>query len=145
AAEGNGNSFSAYLASEGGAVRIETINVFASSYQGGVRVAVGDVTGDGVDDIIAGGGNGTGGKVVVYDGLTFEPLPGVLGGFSALGRTYRGGVYVAAGDINSDGFYDVIVGAAAGSSNQVRIYSGADGSLLNAFRAFPAGSGGVRV
>jgi len=143
--EGSGNSVSVYTTSPTGATLVQTIDVFPAKYKGGVRVAVGDVNGDGIDDIIAGGGSGSKAVVRVYDGSTLLPLGGVLGGFSAYGLSYRGGVFVASADVNGDGFDDVIVTPSAGSSNQVRIFSGADGTLLNSFRAFGAGSGGVRV
>ncbi|MEQ1858731.1 MAG: FG-GAP-like repeat-containing protein [Chthoniobacteraceae bacterium] len=143
--EGSGNKLRVFTASASGAVLIQTIEAFTVGFKGGVRVAVGDVTGDGVDDFIAGAGLGGRAKVRVFDGLTFAPVPGVLGEFSAFGTSYRGGVFVATGDVNGDGFSDVIVTPSAGSSNRVNIFSGADGSLLNSFRAFGKGTGGVRV
>ena len=144
--QGNGNSLAVFTATPTGATELHTItDIFGTNYRGGVRVAVGDVTGDGVDDIIAGAGLGGRAKVRVFDGATFEPVDTALGDLSAFGRTYRGGVFVAAGDVDGDGRADVIVTPSAGSSNQVRIFSGADGSLLNSFRAFGKGVGGVRV
>ncbi len=143
--EGSGNGFSVFTATATGATLVQAVDVFSAGYKGGVRVATGDVTGDGVDDFIAGGGLGSRAKVRVFDGVTFAPVAGVLGDLSAFGKTYRGGVFVAAGDVNGDGFADVIVTPSAGSSNQVRIFSGADGSLINNFRAFGKGTGGVRV
>jgi hypothetical protein len=122
-----------------------SFEAFEPGYRGGVRVATGDVTGDGVNDIIAGGGVASGARVRVFDGVTLEPLSGVLGDFDAFGRFYRGGVYVAAGDVNGDGRAEVIVSPSAGGSGQVRIFSGADGAQLSGFTAFGKGSGGVRV
>jgi hypothetical protein len=144
--QGNGNSLSVFTTTATGATETHTItDIFAPNYRGGVRVAVGDVTGDGVDDIIAGAGLGGRAKVRVFDGVTFEPVAGVLGDLSAFSTSYRGGVFVAAGDVDGDGRADVVVTPSAGSTNQVRIFSGADGSLLNSFRAFGKGAGGVRV
>jgi len=145
-AEGSGNQVSVYTTTPTGATLVQTFTAFDPKFKGGVRVAVGDVNGDGVDDVIAGAGLGGRAKVRVFDGANnFEPMAGVLGEFSAYGRTYRGGVFVAAGDVDGDGKDDVIVTPSAGSSNRVNIFSGDDGSLLNSFRAFGKGTGGVRV
>jgi hypothetical protein len=122
-----------------------SFEAFEPGYRGGVRVATGDVNGDGINDIIAGGGTASGGRVRVFDGASFEPLSGVLGDFDAFGRFYRGGVFVAAGDVDGDGRAEVIVSPSAGSSGEVRVFSGVDGSQLSRFTAFGKGSGGVRV
>jgi hypothetical protein len=74
-----------------------------------------------------------------------DPLTGPLGDFKAYGDFYRGGIFVAAGDVNGDGLADIIVAPSAGSHNEVRIFSGADGSMLSSFQALGRGSGGVRV
>ena len=121
-----------------------SFEAFEPEFRGGVRVATGDVNGDGVNDIIAGAGLAGGGRVRVFDGVTHEPLPGV-GDFNAFGRFYRGGVYVAAGDVNGDGLADIIVSPSAGGSGQVRVFNGADGAELSRFTVFGKGSGGVRV
>jgi hypothetical protein len=53
---------------------------------------------------------------------------------------------VAVGDVNNDGFADVITGAGPGGGPQVNVYNGIDGSLNSAFFAFPVGfTGGVFV
>jgi len=120
--------------------------VFDPAFRGGVRVAIGDVTGDGIPDIVAGAGPGGGPQVRVFDGRTYQPLGGALGSFFGLDSGFSGGVYVAVGDANGDGHGDVIVGADAGGGPQVAIYSGKDGTLLQSYYALPWNfTGGARV
>jgi hypothetical protein len=69
---------------ETGQVRFEFL-AFKASFRGGVRVAVGDVNGDGQDDVIAASGPGSVPAVKVFDGTTgnlltrFSPVAGVPG------------------------------------------------------------------
>jgi ELWxxDGT repeat protein len=111
-------------------------------FSGGVRVAVGDVTGDGVDDIVTAPGPGGGPHVKVYDGATGQ----VARQFYAYDPRFTAGVFVAVGDVNQDGFADIITGAGAGGGPHVRVFSGKDGSLLTQFYAYdPRFAGGVTV
>jgi hypothetical protein len=71
-------------------------NFFAydSQFFGGVRVAAGDVTGDGVSDIITGPGPGGGSHVRFFDGLTGLPVTNPPASYFAFPGDTRG-VYVA--------------------------------------------------
>ena len=115
-------------------------------FRGGVRVASGDVNGDGVPDIITGAGAGAGPHVRVFDGTTGNLIGGPLSSFYAFAPGYIGGITVAAGDVNGDGRADVIVGAASGAGPHVKVFSGADGSVLKSFWAYDPGYlGGITV
>jgi len=111
-------------------------------YNGAIRVAVGDVNGDGVLDTIVGAGpSAPGGHVKVFDGKTGNLLQSF---FSFQG--YTGGVFVASGDVNNDGADDILVGADAGApGGHVKVFDGKTGNLLQSFFAFPGFTGGVRV
>jgi hypothetical protein len=64
---------------------------YATAFMGGVRVAAGDVNGDGRADVITGAGPGGGPHVRVFDGATGAGI----GSFFAYPGTFTGGVYVA--------------------------------------------------
>jgi hypothetical protein len=126
-----------------GSVRFDFF-AFNPAFSGGVRVAVGDVNGDGFPDIIVGAGPGAGPQINVYDGVTGN----LLFGFFAYNPGFQGGVYVAAGDVNGDGHADIIAGADAGGGPNVTVFSGADNAQTQLMNFFPynvAFTGGVRV
>lgn len=111
-------------------------------FVGGVTVATGDVTGDGVDDIVVGAGPGAaGGHVKVFDGNTFAEVASF---FAFPG--FLGGVNVAVGDVTGDGRGDVVVGSGAGAPNgHVKVFSGAGFGEVASFFAYAGFGGGVNV
>jgi serralysin len=90
----------------------------------GVRVAVGDVNGDGKADIITAPMTGTN-PVHIYDGATFKLLRSItpFGSFS-------GGLFVAAGDLDGDGKAEVIVSQDGIANAKVRIFNGNTGAQI---------------
>ena len=108
---------------------------FEPNFLGGVRPAVGDVTGDGVPDLVVGAGPGGASHVRVFDGASGVQADGPLGSFVAFEASFTGGVTVAAADVNRDGYADVIVAAGSGGGPRVRVLSGADGAVLADFFA----------
>ena len=115
---------------------------YDKGFTGGVRVATGDVNGDGVDDIITAAGAGGGPHIEVFDGKTGN----LINSFFAYDPSFTGGVYLATGDVNGDGFADIITAAGAGGGPHVEVWSGKDGSLLQSFFAYdPNFTGGVSV
>ncbi|MEZ5402811.1 MAG: VCBS repeat-containing protein [Bryobacteraceae bacterium] len=116
------------------------------AFQGGVRVAVGDVNNDGFDDIVTGAGPGGTPHVKVFSGDSMSGSPPVMQSFFAFDPGFSGGVYVAAGDVNGDDVFDIIVGAGAGGVPQVRVFDGANLGILYDFAAYDPGfTGGVFV
>jgi hypothetical protein len=107
----------------------------------GVRVAAGDVNGDGVADIITSLGDGFQPHVKVFDGTNLDPLAS----FFAYGLGYTGGVYVASGDVNGDGNADVITGAGIGGSTHVKVFNGTGPDTLYSFFAYDGVNLEVRV
>lgn len=131
-----------------------TLSPYGTSFTGGVRVATGDLNGDGVPDIITapGASTGTGAApgIRVFDGVTGQPFSGILGtGIQPFASTYRGGINVAVGDLNRDGRLDILAGADANpgtSQPWFRSYNGINGVQFAGWRgAFTPFTGGVRV
>ena len=117
-----------------------TINAFDPSFTGGVNVAVGDVTGDGTPDVVAGAGAGGGPTVEVFDGTTGALLKTLTAGDASS----RAGVSVATADVTGDGKAEIVVGSILNGTPVVQVLSYADGSVLNSFSVFP-GAASVSV
>jgi hypothetical protein len=78
--------------------------------------------------------------------------PVTIASFFAFEPQFMGGVNVASGDINGDGYADVIIGAGATGGPRVKVYSGAPGYAINTivpamdfFAYDPSFTGGVTV
>lgn len=126
------------------ATGIEKFRQFAyeSTFIGGVRVATGDVNGDGIEDIVTSTGPGGGPRVRVFSGDDGRALLDTF----VFESTFRGGVFVATGDVNGDGRADIIVGAETGGGPRYRAIDGVSGNeLLNGFAFDQNQRGGLRV
>ncbi len=115
---------------------------YAPSFTGGVHVAMADVNGDGVLDIITGAGAGGGPHVKVFDGATGA----VIASFYAYTPSFTGGVNVAGADLTGGGKADVITGAGPGGGPHVKAFDIATGAVLASYYAYtPTFTGGVAV
>jgi hypothetical protein len=137
---GGGHHQGSWIAVLGPDGQVQTrLTPFGPNFHGSIRVTTGDVTGDGVPDIIAATGPGSPGAVVVYSGSTLQPIAQ----FAPAGPNYRGGLSVAAADLDGNGIDEIIVGQSRGVGI-VRVF-GQDGSLISSFQAFRKARGGVSV
>ncbi len=114
-----------------GAVRSQVVPF--AGFQGGVRVAAGDINRDGIPDAAV-SAIAPQGHVKVFNGATGQQLTGAVGSFFAFAG-FTGTVNVGIGDVNGDGFGDVLV-VANGANGHVKAFSGADGTELASFLAF---------
>jgi hypothetical protein len=97
-------------------------------FRGGIRLAAADVNKDGVDDLFVAPGIGGGPRITLFDGKnlnTAQPTL-IVGDFFAFDSSLRTGMYLAAGDVNGDGYADLIAGMGDGGPPEVKIFSGMD-------------------
>lgn len=114
---------------------------YARNFRGGVNVAVGNVDGAGLNEIVTGAGFGGGPHVRVF--AANGKL--VNDGFFAYQQTFRGGTFVAAGDMDGDGDDEIITGAGPTGGPHVRVWAQGN-KMIDEFFAFSArSSAGVRV
>jgi len=111
-----------------------------NDYFGHSVSAAGDVNGDGCGDVIIGaygnddGGTNAGKAYVYYGGITMDNMADVTMAGEAEGD-YYGYSVSEAGDVNSDGFDDVIISAYGndnGGTNSGKVYIYYGGSVMNA-------------
>jgi hypothetical protein len=123
---------------------------FDDTVRDGVFVAVGDTDRDGFGDVVVGAGPGGGPRVVVFGGALLPAGPAAAAGasFFAGDPAGRGGLPVAARDVDGDGAAEVLTGTAAGSPPRVSVFDVAAGTATPAgdFLALGAAfTGGVFV
>lgn len=100
-------------------------------FLGSAAARLGDITGDGVPDVLA-GGRGNGGRVYALDGVDGAVIHEItVDGGVALGRSFVAGL----GDVDDDGVPDIYTGDYAHNGNGQQsghawVWSGSTGALL---------------
>jgi len=108
----------------------------------GARVALGDVDGDGVPDVVTAPGPGVEPLVNVFNGRGLRPM----NSFLAYERAFQGGVFIAAADVTGSGRAQVATGAGLNGGPHVRLFDPLTGGAVGDFFAYDRNFlGGVRV
>lgn len=114
---------------------------YDKNFRGGVHLAVGDLDGDGRDEIITGAGSGGGPQVRV-----FSPRGELAAQFFPFNPLSRFGVNVASGDLDGDGRDEIITSVPRGGLPVVRVYRSDSFAPGLEFFAFPPTfTGGVNL
>lgn len=118
---------------------LREFNAFDERWRGGLHVAAADVTRNGRAELIVGTDAGGPASVRVFD-----PFAGrLLAEWQPYGNQFRGGVRVAAFDVNNDGVPDIVAAPGTGSVNvPIRAYDGRTRRPLGEFVPFEGGFAG---
>jgi hypothetical protein len=125
------------------------------AFEGTPSVAMADVNGDNILDLIVGTGAGVDSQVVVYDGNDSADgrFTSELARFAPFDAGFRGGVNVAAADIDGNAMADnIIVGSGPGIDSQVKVFSSKLPSekdkppdVFSSFTPYPGSKSGVSI
>ncbi|MBX9585054.1 MAG: VCBS repeat-containing protein, partial [Gemmataceae bacterium] len=143
--DGDGKAEFAVTPDEGGGPRVTVFSLVSGSptqranffgiddpaFRGGARAALGDVNRDGVPDLVVAAGFLGGPRAVVFDGRTLlggQTPTKLVGDFFAFpgtdAVTLRNGAFVAVGDLDGDGYGELIFGGGPGGAPRVFALSG---------------------
>ncbi|MDQ2992723.1 MAG: multicopper oxidase domain-containing protein [Candidatus Eremiobacteraeota bacterium] len=133
---------------------VSTVTPFPG-YYGTPSVAMGDIEGDGVLDLIVGTGKGASPLVAVYSGQARNGTPAFhteVARFAPFASGERGGVSVAATQIDGSSADNIIVASGAGAADRINVYSselpstlGAAPAVFTSFDPYPNERTGVSV
>lgn len=122
--------------------KISSFYPYDENYDKGINFAFGDLNHDGKMEIVTGTLRGGGPHVRIFNwqGRLIHP------GFFAYGKNFRGGVTVAVGDTDGNGWPEIITGAGFGGGPHIRVFSGGGKLMHPGFFAYdPSFRGGVNV
>ncbi len=110
---------------------IKTFYPYTKNFKQHISFAVGDLDGDGQQEIVTGAGPGGGPHVRIFNknGQLIDP------GFFAYNKNFLGGISVAVGDLDGDGQQEIVTGAGPGGGPHVRVFN-RHGGLINQFFAY---------
>jgi FtsP/CotA-like multicopper oxidase with cupredoxin domain len=122
---GNGKPASVQVRDANGDKVLQTVYPFPD-FEGTPSVAMADVNGDMILDLVVGTGKGASPEVVAYDGNNTKDgvFKTELTRFAPFDSDFKGGVSVAGADIDGNALADnIIVGSGPGMESQVKVFS----------------------
>ena len=132
--------------SDTGAVQAQVL-AFEATFKGGARVAMGDVDGDTIPEVLAASGPGRVGEIRVFrqqtSGGTTTLTELVAYRTQPFGPNYRHGVEIACGDVDGDGREDIVAAMSRGAGivNVFRSVAAADPVENTPYRTLTAFGG----
>jgi hypothetical protein len=130
-------------------VMLDFFGIDDPNFRGGARASFGDLTGDGRADLLVAAGIGGGPRIAGYDGVSVAAgnPQRIFADFFVFEATLRNGAVIAAGDVDADGFADLIAGGGPGGGPRVLVLAGANLVQSNEYRplaSFFAGDANAR-
>jgi lipoprotein-anchoring transpeptidase ErfK/SrfK len=96
---------------------VREIRPYIEWFKGGVRVATGDINGDGTDEIFTAPGPGIQSFIIIFSAKGER-----LYQTSAYDKSFIGGAHIASADIDADGKPEIIVSPGPGGGPHIRVF-----------------------
>lgn len=122
----NGSSHLRFFRQDGRVIEaLGSTFVYDKNYRGGIKMAAGDVNGDGLGEVVVAPATRGGPHIRVY-GLYSNGKVKFLDGVMIYDRSFHNGINLAVGDLNDDGRAEVVVAPAGAAKPNIRVLTFTD-------------------